>query len=863
MRKQQAEFAYGKIIRMRIIFARAATESLGLEYLSAVMKARGHEVSLVYEPLLFDSFRLRLPFFESESASRTARRILALNPGLVGFSVESDHFQWALSVARGIKRLSRVPVIFGGIHPTTAPEAVIALPEVDFICVADGESALPALAERLEEGQRPEGIANIWGKSGGAVFKGPVRLESGLDRLPVPDKELFFREYPGFVRDTYSIVTGRGCPNSCTYCHNNSVRRTLFRLNCPDRFLRRRGAPGVIAELAEAKKKYGFERVSFCDDLFISDKAWLKEFARTYPREIGLPFFCNIHPADADEEAVSLLAAAGCTVVNMGVQTVSAAIRRECLGRTESTADAVRALRLLKEAGIFAYTNFIFGLPGQDAEELKAVAAFAAENPAGFHDVNWLRYYPGAAILENARKSGLMSEAGARAVEEGTYSVPYGHGGHSYTPERARLRNMVFLASVLPGAVARFMLSRGLWRLLPAFSLRLPAVASRTLLARLKGNPNPYPNFSLYGSLRYFINYFFRYYAGAFARPPARAAKRLLAGLRGTLFLAGLLDRRRARRYLAYFFRRLVLRRRIPGMAVFAATFSCQCRCGACSSDIFRAKFGGKLMDRELALSRLGELAALGVPRIHFTGGESTLAPFLEELVGFCAGEGMTVFVESNGLGLTRERVSALKRSGLTCLNVSLDSARADEHDAARSAPGCHEAAVRALGLCRELGQPCMASCYATRRTAANGGLRRLIEAAASAGAAAVRVLPPVASGAWSGRHEELCLDDSDREAVLGSAWRAPVPVLDRTELIDCELRSAYKIMVLPDGGLAPCEHLPYVFRGAGAMPVAEVLDRAAAMPLFAKKEKCMPRSAVWLKAHPEASRGEIIYLDV
>ena len=79
---------------MKIVFARAATESLGLEYLSAALKARGHDTALVYEPLLFNSFRLRLPFFEPESASSAARRIAALKPGLVGFSAESDHFGW-------------------------------------------------------------------------------------------------------------------------------------------------------------------------------------------------------------------------------------------------------------------------------------------------------------------------------------------------------------------------------------------------------------------------------------------------------------------------------------------------------------------------------------------------------------------------------------------------------------------------------------------------------------------------------------------------------------------------------------------------------------------------------------------------
>lgn len=847
---------------MRIVFARAATESLGLEYLSAALKARGHETALVYEPLLFDSFRLRLPFFEPESAARTAARIVSLNPGLIGFSAESDHFGWALAVAREVKRLSRAPIIFGGVHPSTAPEAALARPEVDMVCVSDGEAAVCGLADRLEQGLPLDGLDNIWFKRGSDTVRNAVRLETDLDALPFPDKDLFFREYPGFIRDTYSIVTGRGCPNACTYCHNSSMRRMLSRLGCEDRFMRRRSVESVLAELEAAKKKYGPNRVSFCDDLFISDKNWLREFSAAYPARIGLPFFCNIHPADADEEAVRLLAAAGCTAANMGVQTVSGKIRRECLGRSESTEASENALRLLRDAGIHTYTNFIFGLPGQDTDELKRVAAFAAANPAGFHDVNWLRYYPGTAILDKARREGLLPEAEAASVEDGGYAVPYGHGGHSYSPERARLRNLVFLASLFPAA-ARFALGSGSWRLLPAFSLRLPAIAARALLARLGGNPNPYPNFSLAGSARYFFRYLFTVYPARAAAPLLNSARRIFTAARGALFLAGLLDPGRALRYAAYFFQRRLLGRKVPGMAAFAATFACQCSCGACSSGRFRETFGNKQMDRGTALARLRELAGLGVPRVHFTGGENTLVPFLPELVAAASAAGMTVFLETNGLMVTDALVLELKKAGLACLNVSLDSASPAGHDGGRAAPGCHAAAVKALALAGRHGLPAMASCYATRETAADGSLAALISAAEAAGAGAVRVLPPVPSGSWSGRFEELRLENTDRINVLSAAAAAPLPVLDRTGLVDCELPSAYKIMVLPDGSLAPCEHLPYIFRGTEKMPVRELIASAYRESRFGPQVKCWPRNSQWRASHPEATSGKAVYIPV
>ena len=131
--------------------------------------------------------------------------------------------------------------------------------------------------------------------------------------------------------------------------------------------------------------------------------------------------------------------------------------------------------------------------------------------------------------------------------------------------------------------------------------------------------------------------------------------------------------------------------------------------------------------------------------------------------------------------------------------------------------------------------------------------------AAAAAGAGAVRVLPPVPSGAWAGRLEALRLQASDRINVLRAAAAARLPVLDRTGLPGCELPSAYKIMILPDGGVAPCEHLPYIFSGSEKQALAETISSAYGG--FGPVEACWARNAGWRGKHPEAETGSVVYL--
>ncbi|HAM36526.1 MAG TPA: hypothetical protein DEB40_14475 [Elusimicrobia bacterium] len=491
---------------MKIVFVHTGMESLGIGYLSSVLKRKGHRVELVYAPSLFRSFRFDLPFLHVDNAERAAQAALRREPDVVCFSVESDHFSWACRVASRLKdKRADLPIVFGGIHPTCAPEAALAA-AVDYVCVGEGEQALPELVERIAAGRTPEDVDNIVYRRDGRIVRNPLRpLIADLDGVPFPDKSLFFDAFPGFVKGAYSIVTGRGCPHNCAYCHNNALRR-IFQGR--GRYFRRRSVANVIAELKSAKARYAFERVSFCDDTFTSDPAWLREFAPAYRQEIALPFYCAVHPSCIDQERVRLLEEAGCGAANLGIQTLNETLRRDGLSRTGSNQEIIDALRAFRGSRIFVFTNFIFGLPGQDLRELEAIVEFCALHGADFHDVNWLRYYPGTAIVELARQDGLLSEDMIRRINGGNEFKPYAHGGHSFSSQRAQLRNLLFLSHFMPGWLVRLFLRSRLYRLLPGLSLRSPAVVLRLLVKKhAAGKRHPYPNFSISDTFHYYLHF--------------------------------------------------------------------------------------------------------------------------------------------------------------------------------------------------------------------------------------------------------------------------------------------------------------------------------------------------------------------
>jgi len=455
---------------MRILFVHNGYESLGLEYLSAGLKAAGHETALVLDPCLFEEAGFwhvpalaRLFSFRETALERAA----AFRPDLAAFSVFTDTLPWALTMAREIKRRTGAKTIFGGIHPSSDPAGTIANDCVDYICLGEGDLALPALAARPEgNGPLPPGI---WAKRAGAVIKGPPPAPpADLDALPPPDKELFTAAAPVFSAG-YLVSSSRGCPHACAYCCN-SVYRELYRASGVPA-LRRRSPETVAAELeAAARRNPGF--IHFTDEVFNSDHAWLEEFLPLYAARVKLPFSCFVFPDARLPAAAKALAAAGCFKAQLGVQRFDEAKRAALLGRRASNADIAAAIKALRAEGIYATCDNILDLPDESEEELRALAAFYAENTPDHNEVFFLRLYPGtplAAAAGPARPAlgGLMSPAG-------------------YSPlPRARQRAYFTLLTLLPRLPAfsrRFFAARpGLFSFAGGLPLRV--------LARLLSRP--------------------------------------------------------------------------------------------------------------------------------------------------------------------------------------------------------------------------------------------------------------------------------------------------------------------------------------------------------------------------------------
>ena len=257
-----------------------------------------------------------------------------------------------------------------------------------------------------------------------------------------------------------------------------------------------------------------------------------------------------------------------------------------------------------------------------------------------------------------------------------------------------------------------------------------------------------------------------------------------------------------------YAVKRYLLGRRVPITVMIALTYRCQCGCVHCSA----SELSGE--KPELATQEVKNIIAaareLGVPKIGFTGGEPLLRADLPELVACAAGHGLSVSIDTNGILLSEGTAAALKKAGISNINVSLDSADPGRHDRLRKQEGCFDAALAGVKNCAALGIPAVVSTYITDKALSEGRLAELITLARRTGAAGVRVLFPVYTGKLGGRRRNLLSAENKRlffEKYLDSSFvYSESPLYDcLSGAMECTMRRKMSVYITAYGEVKKC----------------------------------------------------------
>jgi radical SAM superfamily enzyme YgiQ (UPF0313 family) len=357
-----------------------------------VLKAHGHETRLHHMFGRYDVAPLRAV-------------LEAWQPDVVGFTVVYP--QWRF-VKRVLADLSpwRAVTICGGAHPTVVPQCLEEVPELNAICVGEGEYPLLELVEALREGRSLESIPGLWvrRKDGTVVRNDPRPFIEDLDALPFYDRE--FVDYQAIIASDFKTATfqfGRGCPFDCSYCSNHVIRK---RQHGP--YVRFRSVTRSLEEIRRVVTRFQVKYLYLNDDTFMVTRSWFEEFCDRYPREFEYPIFVNARSEQINEDVCRRLAAARCQRVTIGIEHGNEAYRAEVLRRKMTNASIVRAFELCRQYGFKTKAHFLVGLPCETPELHRDTVRLAAQIQPDSFNLHIFEPYPGTRLGDLCWREGLI-----------------------------------------------------------------------------------------------------------------------------------------------------------------------------------------------------------------------------------------------------------------------------------------------------------------------------------------------------------------------------------------------------------------------------------------------------------------------
>ncbi|MGE5302025.1 MAG: B12-binding domain-containing radical SAM protein, partial [Alphaproteobacteria bacterium] len=328
-----------------------------LHGLTEEVKSSGVFGNLEIEIVTFDETAEKLPVKKIIRWSR--RRSSKLIVGLVG--VQTNQFPRAFDLARQF-RTAGIDVIIGGFH-TSGTINMLGEQEPDIqalveesISVVSGEvegNWAAILADALQGRLKP-------------IYSFAQDLQNLVDVGDAPLPRISPKTMRHFAKPSFGTAeTSRGCPFACSFC-------TI--INVQGRKMRERSPESVARMMRRNYHEHGVSFYFFTDDNFARKKLWRETFEEIIKLRndgIRISFMMQVDLARKPDDFVRLAAAAGCTQVFIGMESVNPQnLKAEGKGQNR-VEEYQKIITEWHDAGIVVHTGYIIGLPFDTKEQVR------------------------------------------------------------------------------------------------------------------------------------------------------------------------------------------------------------------------------------------------------------------------------------------------------------------------------------------------------------------------------------------------------------------------------------------------------------------------------------------------------------
>jgi radical SAM superfamily enzyme YgiQ (UPF0313 family) len=343
----------------------------------------------------------------------------------------------AVEEARRLKQAHpEIIVVFGGAHPSGDPEECLATGVVDYVVVGEGELPLTALLNALEGGGDTSTIPGLWSVRDGVVHRNGSAPIAAMEDLPRPAyDQLNLEKY--FLLDSpwhfpksnrvVQMVTSRGCPYHCSYCH--TIHGKKFRGTPPEM---------VLDEMEYLVRRHGVEEFMVVDDIFNFDLERAKTICRGIVErglKVHLQFPNGVRGDRFDEELVIAMARAGAHFMAIAIETTSDKFQN-LIRKHLKVERAMQTVRWGREQGIEVSGFFMIGFPGESPAEVRQTIDFALNAPLDSIFISIVTPFKGT-VMRTDMQNGRFGDMNGEALAELDQLFPTVHS-EELTPEALR-----------------------------------------------------------------------------------------------------------------------------------------------------------------------------------------------------------------------------------------------------------------------------------------------------------------------------------------------------------------------------------------------------------------------------------------
>lgn len=331
---------------------------------------------------------------------------------LLGIScMTGPQIHFGLEAAKAVRAAGlKLPIIWGGYHPSILPEQTSRNEFVDAVVRGQGEVTLLELAGKLSQGEDYTDVDGITFTRDGETVSTPERPIEDINKFPrLPYEKL--RHPHQYLNNMHvgsrviNYVSSQGCPARCQFCAEPLVYGRRWKAYAPER---------VLADLEFLQHFLDVNGIMYFDSTYFVNERRAREISKgMIDRGIKLGWAANARAPQLgkfSEETFDVLRRSGLWAFLVGAESGSRT-QLETMKKDIDPEDILEAARVATRHGIKITYSFIVGFPGETAEEIEETWQVMEEVSKIVGEYNsQLHFYaptPGNALYEKATEMGL------------------------------------------------------------------------------------------------------------------------------------------------------------------------------------------------------------------------------------------------------------------------------------------------------------------------------------------------------------------------------------------------------------------------------------------------------------------------